>query len=190
MQARTHVPMKKTMFILVCQYNTDGVITYAAAITASSSPAQPGTTVFHGSNPQWQRQARLWIEDEAVGWPQASPPSFCLSRCFMEAQGTSSGDERICLSVTELAERMKWIWLGMGWAGLVKHLNISTKFHLKTRDTEHDHLTRNRCPKQSCNVEWRQQTYRFQSIMHAQKPQGLMLYDHLAFPGTVIKHHI
>ena len=27
------------------------------------------------------------------------------------------GDERIYLSVTELAERMKWIWLETGWGG-------------------------------------------------------------------------
>lgn len=106
------------------------------------------------------------------------PPSFCLSRCFIEAQGTSSGDERICLSVTELAERMKWIWLGIGWAGPVKHLNISTKFHLKSRYTERDHLTRNRCPKQSCNMEWRQHRTlckRWERIIHTQKPHGLII---------------
>lgn len=43
------------------------------------------------------------------GLAMGVPPSLCLSRCFAEAQGTSLGDERIYLSVTELAERMKWI---------------------------------------------------------------------------------
>lgn len=48
------------------------------------------------------------------------PTSFCLSRCFGKAQDTSLGDERIYLSGTELAERMKWIWLetGRGWRNI------------------------------------------------------------------------
>ena len=46
-----------------------------------------------------------------------SPPSVCLSRSSTEARGASSGDERICLSVTEPAERMEWIWMGGAGAG-------------------------------------------------------------------------
>lgn len=117
----------KRMFISFARYETDGVITYAATIAASNdSPAQPSTAAFHGGNLQWQRQARLWIGDETAGLAMGIPPSFCLSRCFTEAHGTSLGDERIYLSVTELAERMKWIWLGKGGRGAAgetfKHL--------------------------------------------------------------------
>lgn len=148
---------KKTMFILVCQYNTDSVITYAAAITASSSPAQPGTAVIHGSNPQWQRQARLWVGDEAGGWPQASPKLLSVTLFHCGAGGASSGDERICLSVClsagELAERIKWIWLRLWWAELVNHLNVAAVLQLKSRRMRRDHLTLSRCPKWSCNVE-------------------------------------
>lgn len=123
------------------------------------------------------------------------PPSFCLSRCFTEAQGTSFGDERIYLSVTELAERMKWIWLEMGWAGLVKHLNISARLQSESRYTEHDRLALNRCPKQSRNTEWRQQAQccrhrnlckGWQRSMDTQKPNWLMLYSHLVFSNSVI----
>lgn len=153
----THVAAEATMFIFFCHCETDSVITYAGTIAASSSPAQPSTTDFHGGNLQWHRQAKLWIGDEAGGWPRASPPSFCLSRCYTEAQGTSLGDERIYLSVTELAERMKWIWLGTGRAGLVKHLNICTRLESESRYTERDGSVCNRCPEQSCKIEWRQQ---------------------------------
>lgn len=41
-------------------------------------------------------------------------------------------------------------WAGVG---LLKHLNISTRHELESIETEHNHLTRNRCPKQSCNTE-------------------------------------
>lgn len=64
------------MFIFFCQYETEGVMTYAAAIATGSMPAQPNTAGFHGGNLQWQRQARLWIGDETVGWPWASPQAF------------------------------------------------------------------------------------------------------------------
>lgn len=116
-QRRSRAPATERMFIFFCPYETDGVITYAAAIAASSSPAQPSAAGFRVGNLQWQRQARLWIGDETAGWPRASPQAFCLSRCFAEAQGTSLGDERIYLSVTELAERVKRIWLETGWGG-------------------------------------------------------------------------
>lgn len=40
---------------------------------------------------------------------------------------TTFWGEKLDLSVTELAERMKWIWLGIGCIGLVKHLNITAR---------------------------------------------------------------
>lgn len=72
----THVAAEATMFIFFCHCETYGVITYAGTIAASSSPAQPSTTDFHGGNLQWQRQAKLWIGDEAGDWPRASPPKL------------------------------------------------------------------------------------------------------------------
>lgn len=130
------------------------------------------------------------------GLPTGVPPSFCLSRCFTEAQGTSLGDERIYLSVTELAERMKWIWLETGWAGLEKHLNISARLESESRYTEHDRLACNRCPKQSCNTECRQQArcYRHRDLcksrqcaMHWLKPNGFVSYSNLAFSNSIFQ---
>lgn len=67
METCSHRAAKKRMFIFFCQYETEGVITYAAAIAASNSPAQPSTAGFHRGNLRWQRQARLWIGDETAG---------------------------------------------------------------------------------------------------------------------------
>lgn len=153
----TRVAAQRTMFIFFCHCETDSVITYAGAIAASSSPAQPSTTDFHGGNLQWQRQAKLWIGDETGAWPRASPQAF-VCRCYTEAQGTSLGDERIYLSVTELAEKMKWIW--RGGAGLVKHLNVSARLELGSRCTERDGSACNRCPEESCEIEWSRRVLR------------------------------
>lgn len=109
------------MFILLCPCEVwDSVITYAASITASSSPALPSITGFHGGNLQWLRQARLWGGDETAGWPQAFPQAFVCHAVSLKHMGTSVGDEMIYLSVSELHGRMKWIWLenGLGWGCL------------------------------------------------------------------------
>lgn len=175
MQARSHVPVKKTMFILVCQYNTDGVITYAAAITASSSPAQPGTTVFYGSNPRWQRQARLWIEDEAVGWPQASPQAFVCHVVSLRHRAPLRGMKgSVCLllSLQRGWNGFRLEWDGRGWWNIwTSPLNSTWKAEIQSTTTW---LVTG---VQSNHVMWNDDNRRagFQRIIHAQKPHGSML---------------
>lgn len=129
------------------------------------------------------------------------PPSFCLSRCFSEAQGTSLGDERISVSVTELTERMKWIWLetGQGGAGKTfKHLwetrvrkqiyRVESAWLLTGVQGNHVALTEDdkRTAIKMQKPHWRQS-----ARMHQQETNGLISYAFLKIlisgsrcPGT------